>query len=59
MAFIFLLHESPKITAHISPREIVIDSDNKKTYCSFLGILLIAHRNVTNINIINESDGNF
>ena len=33
-----------------SPREIVIDSD-KKTYCSFLGILLIAHRNVTSINI--------
>ena len=36
-----------------SLREIVIESD-----CSFLGILLIAHRNFTNINI-NESDGKF
>ena len=40
-----------------SLREIVIESD-KNTYCSFLGILLIAHRNLTNLNI-NESDGKF
>ena len=40
-----------------SLREIVIESD-KNTYCSFLGILLIAHRNLTDLNI-NESDGKF